>query len=81
MFTVLFPSLITVEFLLFIKSQFATNVQNILHLNHCTHGRVWWLTVIHFQSPAAVSNVLNSSERRGWCVHLFQIGAGYTRVV
>ena len=29
---------ITVEFLLFIKSQFTTNAQNVLHLNRHTHG-------------------------------------------
>jgi len=34
------PSLITVEFLLFIKSQFTTNVENILHVNQLTHSRV-----------------------------------------
>jgi len=50
---------------LLIKSQFTTNVQNILHVYHCTHGHVWRMTVTHFQSPAAVSNGLNSSERRG----------------
>jgi hypothetical protein len=32
-FRVHVPSLITVEFLLFITSQFTTNAQNILHLN------------------------------------------------
>jgi hypothetical protein len=50
-FTVHVPSLITVELLvlLFIKSQFTTDTQNVLHLNHCTHGHVWSLTVAPFQ--------------------------------
>ena len=37
----------TVEFLLFIKSQFTTNAQNGLHLNPCTRGH---LTAAPFQS-------------------------------
>jgi len=32
--------LITVQFLLFVKSQFTTDAQNILDLNQCTPGRV-----------------------------------------
>ena len=39
-FTLQVSSLITAEFLLFIKSQFTTNVENILHLNQLTHRRV-----------------------------------------
>jgi len=31
-------SLITVEFLLLIKSQFTANAQNVLYLNQCTRG-------------------------------------------
>jgi hypothetical protein len=42
-------SLITFEFLLFIKSQFITNAPNILHLNQCTHGHFWSWTVAPFQ--------------------------------
>jgi hypothetical protein len=44
-FAVNLPSLITVEFLLFIKSQFIINTENVLHLNHFTLGRVWlWMS-------------------------------------
>jgi len=39
-FTIQVLYLVSVEFLLFIKSQFTTNVQNILHLNQCTHAYV-----------------------------------------
>jgi len=61
-FTVHVHSSINVELFLFIKSQFTINNENILHLNHYMRGRVWWLTVTHFQRREAVSNGLNSSE-------------------
>ena len=48
-FAVNVHSLITVEFLLYMKSQFRTNAQNILHLNQCTHGHVSSWTVVLFQ--------------------------------
>jgi hypothetical protein len=35
------PNLVTFEFLLFIKAQFITDAQNILHANQCTNGHVW----------------------------------------
>jgi hypothetical protein len=38
-----------VVFLLFIKSQCITDAQNVLHLNQCTHGRIWTLTITTFQ--------------------------------
>jgi hypothetical protein len=41
-------SLITVEFLLFSKTIFTTNAQNVLHLDQCTHGHVWSWTVAGF---------------------------------
>jgi hypothetical protein len=47
-FTVHGPSVITVEFLLFVKSQFSTNAQSV-HLNRGTFGQVWLLTVVSFQ--------------------------------
>jgi len=31
------PNLITAEFLLFSKSQFTINAQNVLHMNRCAH--------------------------------------------
>ena len=34
------PNLITVEFLLFIKSRLAINAQNVLHMNRCTHEHI-----------------------------------------
>jgi len=48
-FTVYVPSLITVEFLLFIKSQFTINAQNIAHLNYYTHVKIRSWTVTHIQ--------------------------------
>jgi hypothetical protein len=47
-FTVHVTGIITIEFLLFIKWQFTTDTQNILHLNHCTHGHVCSWTVAQF---------------------------------
>ena len=43
-------NLMTLQFLLFIKSQFTTNAQNILHLNQWPHGHIWSRTVAPFQS-------------------------------
>ena len=48
-FTVHVSNLITVEFLLFIKSQFHNKCSKILHLNQCTYGHVWSRTVAPFQ--------------------------------
>ena len=39
-FTVHLPNLITVNFLLFIMSQFATHAPSALHLNQYTYGHV-----------------------------------------
>jgi len=44
-FTVQVPNLITVVFLLFLKSQFATNAQNIVLLNQWMYGHIWERTV------------------------------------
>ena len=41
--------IINVEFLLFIKLQFTTKAQNILHLVQCTNGHVISWTVVPFQ--------------------------------
>jgi hypothetical protein len=38
-------NLMSVEFLLFIKTQFTTNAQSIFYLTQCTHGQVWSWTV------------------------------------
>jgi hypothetical protein len=43
-FTVKFPSFVTLQFLLFIKSQFTTVARNILHLTQSSHGHVWLIT-------------------------------------
>jgi hypothetical protein len=43
------PSLITVQLLLLIKSQFTTNAQNVLHFNQCTQGHVLSWNVASFQ--------------------------------
>jgi len=48
-FIINFPSLITVEFVLFIKSQLTPNVQNILHSDECTQGHVRSWTLELFQ--------------------------------
>ena len=48
-FKILVPNLITVAFLLFIKSQFTTNAQNVLHVAQRTHGHVCPRTVAPFQ--------------------------------
>jgi hypothetical protein len=40
-------NLITTVFLLFIKSQFTTNAQNVLTFNQCTHGNIWsWIIAL-----------------------------------
>jgi hypothetical protein len=48
-FTINFPNLMTVEFVLFIKSQFTTYFQNILHLDECSQGHVRSWTLETFQ--------------------------------
>jgi hypothetical protein len=48
-FTVHLSNLITVRFLLFVKPQFRTDAQTVLHLIQCTHGYVWSWTVAHFR--------------------------------
>jgi hypothetical protein len=48
-FTLHVPNLITVEVLLFFKSQFTKNAQNVLHLNHSTYLHVWSWTFASFQ--------------------------------
>jgi len=38
------PNLIIVKFLLFVKSQFTTNDQNVFHLDQFTDGHFWsWI--------------------------------------
>jgi len=51
-FKVSFPQVIPVGIVLFIKSQFATNARNILHLNQCTQEDVWPWTVTPFEMPS-----------------------------
>jgi len=51
-----------VEFLLFIKSQFTTTVQNILNLNQCTHGHVWSWNAILFQRSRGGCKWFNSID-------------------
>jgi hypothetical protein len=62
--------LITVEFLLFTKLEFTTNVQNVLHNNQYTH------TYIHFSSCTvaqkgleAVANTLTGTKK--WVAEAF----------
>ena len=43
----------TFVIILFIKSQFAISVRNILHLNQCTQEGVWPWTAMPFQMPPA----------------------------
>jgi len=59
------PNLIPVEFLAFIKSQFTTVAQNVLHLNQSTHGHIKSWTVAPFQRPQVVAN---GSDRHKKCV-------------
>ena len=40
-FTAQFPNLITAGLLLFSKSQFTRNSQNVLYLNQCTNRHIW----------------------------------------
>jgi hypothetical protein len=48
-FTIHVPNLITIGFLLFIKSQFTINAQNVLHLNQLRPGHTWSWTTVPFQ--------------------------------
>jgi hypothetical protein len=59
------PTPITVEFLLFIKSQFTTVAHSILPLNQCSHGHVCLLTVASFQKSRGGCEWLH---RRKQCV-------------
>jgi len=54
-FTLNVPNFINVEFLLFLKSQFTINAQNIPHLNPHTYGHIWSRTVSPFH--------------RSWCTY------------
>jgi hypothetical protein len=48
-FTIHIPNLITAAFLLFVRSQFTINAQNVQYLNQCMQGHIWSRTVTHFQ--------------------------------
>jgi len=77
-FAVHIPNLITVQLLLFIKSQVKTIIQSALHLNHCTHGHAWLLAVTSFQWSWGSCKWLDKHKK---CteVSLFSIGVKYTR--
>lgn len=49
-FIIKVTNLIILDFWFFIRSKFTKNVQNILHLNQCTHNHVRWATIVPFQS-------------------------------
>jgi hypothetical protein len=49
-FKIRVPNLVTVDLLLFTKSQFRTNAQNFLHLHQCTHGHIrLWNGIVPFR--------------------------------
>jgi hypothetical protein len=56
------------EFLLFINSQFATDSQNVLHLNQCTHGHIWSWIVASFQRFGVVCEWLDMNKKMCWFV-------------
>ena len=55
-------------------SHFATNYQNVLHLNQYTHGRLWSQNVAPFEGAGALAIVLKSIKNAlVKCVH-FKLG-------
>ena len=80
-FTVHVSNLVNVEFLLFIKSQFTTNSQSVLHLNQFAYGHVLSWTVTPFKRPCRLTMLWQTSKML-WCsVPTFSIGAEYSRNV
>jgi hypothetical protein len=76
-FTVHVPSLIAVEFLLFIKSEFTTNAQSVLHPRQCTHGHVLSRTSGHFQKPRGGCKWFDGHQKYLRVASSFEIGTEY----
>ena len=57
------PNWISVEFTLYIKSQFTTDAQNVSHLNQCTHGHVWSCTVALLQKAGGGGEWFDTHEK------------------
>jgi len=53
--------------LLFIKPQFPTNAQNILHINQCTHGDISSWMSHPFIGPATLSKDLAGTKKMRLC--------------
>ena len=80
--TVHVPNWITVVFLLFLKSQFTTNVQNIVLLNQCMHGYIWeWTVALSCRSRGCCLWFSLAYKKQCWAVSLFEVAAKYTRFV
>jgi hypothetical protein len=74
--------LITVEFVLFVKTQFITNSQNILHLNQWAQICTCLWTVILSQVPVHLRMAWQVSKVHRWYASsFFLVGADYTRSV
>jgi hypothetical protein len=77
--TIHVSKLVIVEFLLFIKSQFTEDAQNILYLNECTHQQMWLWTVAPFQTSRGGFECFDRLQRGVCCVSSFQVGTEYGR--
>jgi hypothetical protein len=64
-FNLALKGLVAVEQLLFIKSQFTTDVRNALRLRNCTHGHFWSWPAANFQKSRGGRKLF---ERRQNCV-------------
>lgn len=62
------------EFLLFIKSQFATDSQNVLHLKECKHGDIWSWILHLFKGSGVGCEWLDTNKKYVGGVSSFSVG-------
>jgi hypothetical protein len=74
-------NLIIVELFLFIKPQYAEDVQNVLYLNERTHRQVWSWTVASFPRSRGCFECFDRRQKGVGGVSSFAIGAEYSRVL
>lgn len=78
-FTVDVPNWITIEFLLFRKSQFTIDARNVLHLHQCTPGHVWLWNVAPCQTFRGGCEWFYRHHKTRWSISSFSVGAENTK--
>jgi hypothetical protein len=66
---------------LLIEAQFATNAQNVLHMNQYAYGHFWSRTVELFQRSRYSCQSLTGTEVRWWSDFIFQLELNTQRIV